>query len=89
MAKKGRTLIACITVVLIRSTNDVGGLDIHSVNAAEHRQIGNEASASTAAQSTNLQGVRAASYDQTECKEASSAVHSGRTINVEKTARRM
>ena len=56
--KKGRTLIACITVVLIRSANDVVGLDIHSVNVAEHSQIGNEASASTAAQSTNLQGMR-------------------------------
>ena len=61
MAKKGRTRIACITVVLIRSANDVVGLDIHSVNAAS-----------------------AASYAQTECKEASGTVHSGRTINVKK-----
>ena len=88
MAKKGRKPIASIAVALIRSANDAVGLDIHSVNVAEHRQIGNEASASTAAQSSNLQGVRASSYAQTECKEASRAVHSGRTINVKKTARR-
>ena len=87
MAKKGRTPTASSTVALNSFSKRRWRIDIHSVNAAEHRQIGNEASASTAAQSTNLQGVRAASYSQTECKEASSAVHSGRTINVKKTAR--
>jgi len=44
------------TLVLVRSANDAGGLDIHSVNAAS-----------------------AASYAQTEWKEASTAAQSGRT----------
>ena len=65
MAKKRKnTYDMCHCCSYIRSANDAGGLDIHSVNAAS-----------------------AASYAQTECKEASSAVHSGRTINVKKTAR--
>ena len=46
-----------LALALNRLTNDAGGLDIHSVNAAS-----------------------AASYAQTECKEASSATHSGQTI---------
>ena len=41
------------TLVLARSANDAGGLDIHSVNAAS-----------------------AASYAQTECKEAATAAQS-------------
>ena len=62
--------------VLARSANAAGGLDIHSVNAASAAhlsQIGNDAGASTASQSSNLQGLR---YAQAECKEASSAAHS-------------
>ena len=35
---------------------------VHTSNAAELRQIGNEASASTAMQSSNLQGVRTAIF---------------------------
>ena len=65
MAKKEEHHLHLALLLLIRSANDVGGLDIHSVNAAS-----------------------AASYAQTECKEASSAVHSGRTINVKKSAQR-
>ena len=61
MAKKEEHHLHLALLLLIRSANDVGGLDIHSVNAAS-----------------------VASYAQTECKEASSAVHSGRTINVKK-----
>ena len=65
--------------VLARSANAAGGLDIHSVNAASAAhlsQIGNDAGASTASQSSNLQGLR---YAQTECKEAATAAQSGRT----------
>jgi hypothetical protein len=53
MAKKRKnTYDMCHCCSYIRSANDAGGLDIHSVNAPS-----------------------AASYAQTECKEASSAAH--------------
>ena len=61
----------------IHLTNDASGLAIHSVNAASAAhlsQIGNDAGASTASQSSNLQGLR---YAQAECKEASTAAQSG------------
>jgi hypothetical protein len=58
--------------------NDASVLEMHLVNdagASLERQIGNDASASTATQSSNLQGLR---YAQTGRKETSSAAHSGK-----------
>jgi signal transduction histidine kinase len=62
-----------------RLANDAGGLDIRADNDASaslDRQIGNDASTSTATQSSNLQGLR---YAQSARKESSSATRSGKS----------
>ncbi len=62
-----------------RLANDAYGLEMRPVNdagASLDRQIGNDASASTATQSSNLQGLR---YAQTGRKETSSAARSGKS----------
>jgi len=58
--------------------NDASVLEMHPVNdagASLDTPIGNDASASTATQSSNLQGLR---YAQTGRKETSTAAHSGK-----------
>ena len=59
--------------------NDASVLEMHPVNdagASLERPIGNDASASTATQSSNLQGLR---YAQSARKESSSATRSGKS----------